>query len=480
MHLNSKITRWVTIVFFCLFVSLSPSFAFKRSFEPYLTLDPDSTRSDTSIQVLRFYIPDLHPELLIDRLKCLQKDIKLTYSKEVLNWIKFYTVRERGYTKRMLERSPFYFPIFEEALKKHNLPDELKYLSIVESALVPKAQSWAAAVGLWQFIPVTGKEYGLHQDWFIDERMDIYKSTDAACRYLKFLYNYFKDWHLALAAYNSGPGRVLWAVKKAGGKDQDFWKVYHFLPAETRSYVPAFIATCYAMNYADEHFIETDEKTKLKFIPSDTLLVSQFLNLEEFAKQLNISKEDLEMLNPHLKKNAIPAYKKNYPLRFPKEKRNYLDSNRVAILRSASVASKREMLYSAGNNTDASNTQGKVKQMHDVSYGQSLAQIANLYGVTVANIKVWNRMPNDFIYPEQKLAVWVKNTLTQTQNTSTLTVQKTVQTQNLSQKIHLVQPGDTLWEISKKYNNIPIEKIKQLNNITEKTPLLPGQKLKVG
>ena len=383
---------------------------YSAAFSPMDTLEleettPNTIQLDIDTVFLDGYVPQLYPDLVKDRLACIQGKITMTYHKDVLNWIKLYTIKRREYTQRILERSSFFFPIFEEALKRHNMPDELKYLSIVESALKPKAQSWAAAVGLWQFIPSTGKAYGLEQDWFIDERMDIYKSTDAACRYLKFLYKYHGDWQLALAAYNCGPGRVNWAVKKAGGKGANFWTIYRYLPRETRGYVPAFIAACYSMNYADDHFIYAKEPHT--FIPSDTILVSQFLNIQEFARQIDVSQEHMELLNPHLKKNAIPAYKKNYPLRFPADKRTYIDDNRAAILRACSYASRREVDYTSGKQVHVTDLSNRKKIFHKVAYGQSLAYIALKYKVSVANVRVWNRLSNNLIYPNQQLAIWV-------------------------------------------------------------------------
>ncbi len=451
-----------------------------------------ATPPDSFHHYFENYIPNLHPDIVKDRLACIEGQINMTYHADVLSWVKLYTVRKRDYTQRILERSSFYFPIFEEALRRHNMPEELKYLSIVESALMPKAQSWAAAVGLWQFIPSTGKQYGLHQDWFIDERMDIYKSTDAACRYLKFLYKYHGDWQLALAAYNCGPGRVNWAVKRAGGKGANFWKIYNYLPRETRSYVPAFIAACYTMNYASDHFIFAE--TPQDFIPSDTILVSQFLNIEAFAKQIEVPEEQVEILNPHLKKKAIPAYKKNYPLRFPAHKREYIDKNREAILRACAYASKREVGYTAGYGADASSTEGKAKVIHRVAPGESLSYIAMKYKVSVASIRVWNRLHSNLIHPYQALAVWVESPeakakpsqtseqsqeVTATQPESANLNPEVKNNQNVAEisNVHLVQSGETIWQIVEQYEHTSLEKIKSLNQITEKTILVPGQKL---
>ncbi len=454
--------------------SKSPSFADSIEIERVsrtILAKFDSIANDE----LKNFVPSLFPEIIKDRLACMNTTIKMTYHQDVLSWIKLYTIKQRAQTQRILDRSSFYFPIFEEALKRHEMPDELKYLSIVESALVPKAQSWAAAVGLWQFIPSTGKEYGLEQDWFIDERMDIYKSTDAACRYLKFLYKYHGDWQLALAAYNCGPGRVNWAVKQAGGKNADFWKIYNYLPRETRSYVPAFISVCYALNYSEEHFIRPSKPEE--FIPSDTIHINQFLNIEEFAKQIDVPVEHMELLNPHLKKKAIPAYKKNYPLRFPASKSEMVAENRAEILRTSSIASRREVPYTEGLTDVSSTTEGKQQVTHSVSSGQSLSYIALQYGVTVSNIRIWNRLSSNMIHPNQKLAIWVKEL---PKNTASNTAQKTetkVITPSANAKYHIVKSGDTLWDIAQKYKGLTVEKIKQLNNLHSKSMLSPGQKL---
>jgi len=176
-------------------------------------------------------------KLIADRLNCLEQTISLGYNNKVHAFIEYFTVRDRDYTRSMLRRKDLYFPLFEKKLKEYKLPDELKYLSIIESALNPRAVSAARAVGLWQFMSGTSRYLGLHDNWSIDERMDPEKATDAACRYLSQLYSIFHDWHLALAAYNSGPGTVRWAIRRSGYK-KTFWEIYNFLPRETRSYVP--------------------------------------------------------------------------------------------------------------------------------------------------------------------------------------------------------------------------------------------------
>lgn len=363
--------------------------------------NPTLKKADTVTEFPENYVPQLHEDVIKDRLSCIKTTINLTYSKEIIRWVKFYLIKNRMTTQQLLEKSSFYFPIFEEALKRHNMPTELKYLPIVESALRPRAVSWAAAAGLWQFIPSTGREYGLKQDWYIDERYDIYKATDAACRYLKFLYNYHGDWQLALAAYNCGPGRVDWAVKKAGGKN-NFWKIYKYLPRETRGYVPAFIGVTYVMNYADKHNIYA--KRPVPPIASDTILVSRFINLHQFARQIDVPFGVIQILNAHLKKNAIPSYKKNYPLRFPAHKRELVDQFRGKIIASSRSFSGRGLGYTAGYNQPY----GKAKKIHYVRPGESLALIALRYGTSVAYLRVWNRLRSNLVYPRQKLVIYSK------------------------------------------------------------------------
>src|SRR5882672_3605628 len=240
---------------------------------------------------LDFIPADETPELIADRLGCLQQTIELSSNSKVHAFIDYFTVRDRDYTKMVLRRKDLYFPLFEKKLKQYNLPDELKYLSIIESALNPRAYSSAHAVGLWQFMSGTSRYLGLHNDWSIDERMDPEKATDAACRYLSQLYSIFGDWHLALAAYNSGPGTVRWAIRRSGYK-RSFWEVYNFLPRETRSYVPQFIAIIYAINYSAEHNLY--EGTREEILPHDTLVVSKFFHFDTFSKLTGTCAEDLQ------------------------------------------------------------------------------------------------------------------------------------------------------------------------------------------
>ncbi len=458
-----------------------------------IPLKPFNALFDTIPELPKGYVPDVYDHLIEDRLQCLQQTIPFPYHPSVKKFVNRYLVKDREQTRIFLSRKSRYFPIFEAALKRHNMPDEIKYLSIVESALQTRVQSWAAAMGLWQFVPATGKEYGLYQDFYIDERMDPYEATEAACRYLKMLHGMFGDWHLALAAYNCGQGRVMQAVRRAGGGTKSFWEVYNFLPGETRAYVPMFIAMNYVMNYYDDHFLPEPEKF-LAHIPSDTVTISgNLVSLDEFAKQISVSLETMQELNPHLKKNMVPQYMKNYQIRVPAEKKSYVLENKPAILLASLKKGYRPLPFIAAipQMTLAQKIKGKKKITHNVVYNESLGGIALKYKTNIADIQLWNKMPKAMVYPNQKLTVYVTPTKEEieaekvaklAQNTkSTAKTGAMVLTSAMPQsiKFHIVQKGDTLWDISRKYQGLSVDKIKQLNPDLKGDNLVMGQKIRV-
>lgn len=415
------------------------------------------------------YVPDAPYDLIEDRISCIDTDITLTYNNRIKSFIDYFTVRDRGYTKLMIQRMNVYFPLFEKYLKKHNLPLDLKYLAIVESGLNPRAMSRVGAAGLWQFMPATGRSFKLHQDWYIDERLDPEKATEAACLYLKQLHSIFGDWELALASYNAGPGNVRKAIRKSGYKDT-FWEVFDYLPRETRSYVPQFIAIAYVMNYAEEHnFI--DDKFDYP-MAVDTVLVSQYVDLKTFADQINVCLEDLQNLNPELKKIAVPNEAKNYPLRVPADKYNFIANNRMALLDSAAKPGKENIEMLAKNTSTNSNDRQKI--VYKVRSGDVLGKIASKHSVNITDLRKWNNINGNLIRAGQNLTIWVKP------DSSSLSSQLAKSDSDkpiaVPNGVYLVQPGDTLWDISKKYNNLSIEKIKQLNNLTSNS-IKAGQKL---
>jgi membrane-bound lytic murein transglycosylase D len=420
------------------------------------------------------YIPgDDSPALVRERLACIQNKIPLTYNERVHAFINFFTVRDREYTRMVATRREVYFPLFEKYLAKYGLPDELKYLSIIESALNPKAVSRARAVGLWQFMSPTGRHYGLQHDWFIDDRMDPDKATEAACKYLRDLYAMFGDWELALASYNAGPGNVKKAIRRAGYK-KNFWEAYAYLPRETRSYVPQFVAITYAMRYLDDHnFYGISEEV---LMPSDTLHVKQFLNFETLANLTGVCLEDLQMLNPSVQRNAVPYKGKVHVIRVPLISKEVLSFNRYAILDSASKVGQRELEMLAKNSEGS--TYGRDKVVYRVKSGDVLGSIAIRYNVRVADIRKWNNLSGNTIRVNQRLNIWLRQPASGIPaSTNTVAVVKTTVPLPIpNSKTYTVQPGDTLWDISRKFEGLTIDKLKTLNNLSG-SKLQPGQKL---
>ena len=439
--------------------------------ETEVVLD-DSVFNGQYLTSERDYIPaNLSPEEVADRLRCIEGEIPLRYNDRVQGFMNFFLVRDREYTRLMLRRKDLYFPIFEKELAQHGLPDELKYLSIIESALNPRAISRARAVGLWQFMPATGRYMGLHQDWYLDDRMDPQKSTEAACRYLGMLYSIFHDWELALAAYNSGPGTVRRAMRRSGKKK--FWEIYNYLPRETRSYVPQYVAMVYAMKYAEEHNIVEPYREQLPVW--DTLHVSGFTNLETLAKLTNGCLEDFQKLNPALHRNAIPGNGKTFVVRLPVAVKERLEFDRVAILDSASKAGRNEIEALAKN--AVGNTVGREPISYRVRSGDVLGSIAMRHGVRVEDIRKWNNLRGNMIRTGQRLTLWVRPSQ---RTAATQTTRKAVQAAiSADAKTYTVQPGDTLWDISRKVPGLSIEKIKSLNNL-KSNRLQPGQVLIIG
>lgn len=430
-------------------------------------------------------VPNEPHEVIADRLSCLEADIPLVYNDFVRNFIDYFTIRNRKYTRTMLTRENVYFPLFEKYLKKHNMPEELKYLAIVESGLNPLAQSPVGAAGLWQFMKPTGREYGLHQTQYIDERLDPEKSTEAAMLFLRRLHKYYGDWELALAAYNCGQGNVNKAIRRAGGK-KSFWDIFPYLPRETRGYVPSMTAVRYAMHYAGEHNIFSDS---ILYQPEVAYLeIKQELELDKLAKELHLTPKELLALNPELKQNTIPGNK--YKLRVPSSRTALLATaeDQSCILLAAAPAAHQPkaqeqtpvMLASAKTEatpSDKKTTESLTKVVYTVQPGDNLTSIARRHDVTVEQLKEWNDLSNTNIKPAQKLQV-MQQAQALASNAPTATDSKLNAKSVVEKKemIYHVQPGDTLWQISRKYDGISIDQIKKLNKLKSNN-LKPGQKL---
>ncbi len=425
-------------------------------------------------EAIDVYFENTTYDLVQDRISCMEAEMPLHFNDKVYGFVDYFTVRNRDYIKDVISKSTIYFPIFEEYLEKYNLPDELKYLAVVESGLNPQIQSRVGAGGLWQFMPYTGNMFQLHQDWYIDERFDPYQSTEAACKYLSSLYNMFGDWELALAAYNSGPGNVRKAIRRSGYK-KGFWEIYKYLPRETRSYVPQFVAIAYTINYAEEHNLLPDAPAYQ--MENDTLMVKGYANLKTLAENLSLCYEDIQALNPNLKRFGLKSEKRYYPIRLPIDKIFEARTNKDTLLYLAALNGKKDLEYLSRNSTGS--TYGRDKHTYRVKSGDVLGTIATRYSVRVSDIKKWNRLSNNTIRIGQKLSIWTyPNTKIKTASVSTPVAKHTPI--NLDgKKTHTVQPGDTLWDISKMYKDLNIEKIKALNKLqTDK--LQPGQVLIVG
>lgn len=333
--------------------------------------------------------------LYMNRLQALPFVIETPYNPVVKTYIERYLSPNNPVLGRVMARSDQYFPIFDDVLCRHELPYELCYLAVIESALNPEATSPAGAAGLWQFMPSTARLYGLEVNSLVDERRDPIRSTEAACAFLKRLYADFQDWNLAIAAYNCGPGNVKKAIARSGGK-RDFWSIYPYLPSETRGYLPAFIAACYVMNYSDEHGVKPNYEGVLH-VNSDTIWTMRRQHFEQIASYLDVTTDELRALNPQYRMDVIPGGKA-YALCLPSEVApDYLikHDSILAYKADSLINTRREIIEAAKLNI----TTYKVKK------GDNLGSIARKYHVSVAQIKKWNGLKNDMIREGQKLRI---------------------------------------------------------------------------
>lgn len=332
--------------------------------------------------------PQVSDSVYIDRLKRIPAIIEMPYNEVVREFIDMYATRLRQKVAFMLSANNFYMPIIEEALDLYNLPLELKYLPVIESAMNPMATSSQGAVGLWQFMLPTGKIYGLKTNTLIDERRDPLKSTRAAARYLKDLYDIYHDWNLVLAAYNCGPGTINKAIRRAGG-EKDFWKLYNYLPKQTRGYVPAFIAANYIMTYYCEHNISPLDMK----LPegTDTIHISRPLNLQQVADVCEINLDQLRALNPIYRKDIIPGNEEPYPLRLPSNYiSTFIDKEDSIYNYKPEVYQTRRTTVAVGNTGKSGSKSSGKAQYYKIKNGDTLGGIAARYGVSVSQLRRLN------------------------------------------------------------------------------------------
>lgn len=425
-----------------------------------------SSKSENIYNYPADYVPTFSDSVYSERIAKLrqQTTIELVYNKHVKSFIDVYAVRKREHTCKILGLADIYFPMFEQALDKYNMPLELKYLAVVESALNPRAGSHAGAKGLWQFMYATGKTYKLNVTTLVDDRMDPVKATEAACQHLLDLYKKYDDWFLALAAYNSGGGNVNKAIRRAGGL-KNYWAIWPFLPRETRGYVPAFIAVNYVMNYSQEHNLyPTDPGIMADGV--DSVTVHQPLHFDQLHEMLNIPMEDIKFFNPQYKASIIPANGKNpMSLRLPEK---YIDDF---------IDNEKELYaFKTKKGIDREKLEEEMKKVSDrsvhiVKSGENLGSIAKKYRISVNQIKTWNNLKGTTIYPGQKLIVYSSGAA-KVQNNSSKPASRSTE-----QSIHVVKSGENLSIIAKKYK-CSVSDLKEWNNL-KSTTLKVGQKLKV-
>lgn len=418
------------------------------------------------------YTADLDTETLKKRLEILNQKtpFNISYNPSLERVIKSFLTRRRGLMERMLTKSQFYFPLFEQELDNQNLPLEIKYLAIVESALNPRIKSRVGATGLWQFMYGTGKMYNLDVSSYVDERSDPIKSTKAAAKYLRKLYDIFGDWDLALAAYNSGPGNVNKAIRRSGGY-KNYWNIRRNLPRETAGYLPAFLATMYLFEYAEEHGLKIKKADRPYFI-TDTIQVKSLITFDQISELVDVSVEDLEVLNPSYKLNIIPYIEgKNYSLRLPKKAMGKFVANEQAIY--AHVEKELKSKESPLPKLVKANNQIRYR----VRSGDYLGKIANRYRVRISDLKRWNGLRSNNLRVGQRLTIFTRspNTTAAVAKTKSKAIKTTVVN---GSKIHTVQQGDSLWTISRKYPGISIENLREWNGISGSN-LKPGTKLKL-
>lgn len=346
---------------------------------------------------------DLPDSVFKARLQALPFIIEVPYNSVVRAFIIQY-LKNPARLARLQRKAEYYFPIFEDQLAQHWLPDELKYLAVIESALNPRVYSRVGAAGLWQFMPATGKLYGLEVNSLVDERMDPIKATGAACRFLNSLYNLFCDWTLAIAAYNCGPGNINKAIHRSGGK-RDFWSIYPYLPKETRSYVPIFIAASYAMNYADVHGVCPADP--LLTMRTDTIMTNERIHLRQISDLLRIPMDELQRLNPQYVKDVLPGGK-DYALTLPIEKTGmFIDMHDTIVSYKADelINNRRAEIELAQKSSGNGGYQINGVTIYKIKQGDTLGSIAKKFHVSVKQLRKWNNLKNDNIRAGKTLRI---------------------------------------------------------------------------
>jgi len=423
---------------------------------------------------------ELPTELLKARLQEMDEKspFHIEYNQGLENIIKSFLKNRKRSFERLMAVSEYYFPLFEEAFDKQNVPLEIKYLAVVESALNPKAVSRVGATGLWQFMYQTGKQYGLKIDSYVDERSDPLKASEAAAQYMKNMYAIFGDWDLVLASYNSGPGNVAKAIRRSGGQ-QNYWNIRKNLPKETQGYLPAFLATMYIYEYHKEHGIKP-ERAPIKQFATDTVMIKRQMSFKQISELIDIPVAQLQILNPSYKLNIVPAYKdQTHFLRLPQDKMAVFTSNeskiyayvdREANLRERPFQIVRPIVSQDSVNTFQRLAQAKVRY-YRVKRGDNLSTIAQKYDVAVDDLKKWNNIKGNKVAYGKNLKI---NGVEAEEKSSAIAKveidKKGIQKDSLASStasFYVVQKGDNLSNIAKKFN-VTVADIQDWNKLTTK------------
>lgn len=447
-----------------------------------------------------FTIGEFPDTVYKERIGRINSMITLPYNSIIRNHIHVYTVKKVDKFRIILGLQDYYFPMIEDIFDSYGLPVELKYMAVIESALNPNAVSRAGATGLWQFMYSTGRMYGLTINSIVDERRDPARATHAAAKYLRDLYDIYKDWILVIAAYNCGPGNVNKAIRRSGNR-KDYWEIYYRLPRETRGYIPQYVAAVYAMNYYRDHNI-----TPIKIdLPTaiDTVMVSRDIHLQQIAAVLGMPIEELSELNPQYRTGLVPGSSKPCSITLP------IDRLGDFIDLTDTITSYRKDQYLTRVNLTSlpkqsayipPDVKGKTKLVYVVKDGDNLGFISEWYDVGLSELRYWNNIYRNTIRVGQKLAVYVDpskasryekvNTMTfaekqQLEGKSTAPVAPApsslavMASTDQDYEFYTVKYGDTVWDIAKKYDGVSATDILKLNNIPDASRIQVGQKLRI-
>ena len=426
------------------------------------------------------FTSNVSDEILQSRLESMNSFITLPYNETVRNYMVLYSEKMPTKMSNIMSLCQYYMPIFEETFSKYDLPDELKYVAIIESALNPVAVSRAGAKGMWQFMTKTAKSYGLEINSFVDERLDPFKASDAAARYLEDSYRLFGDWNLAISSYNCGPGNVNKAIRRSGSRN--FWSVYDYLPRETRGYVPAFVGAMYAIKYSKEYGLAANGVQMP--VQVDTFEIRKNLHFEQISDLVGISVQELENLNPQYIKDVIPGDSKPYILRIPFNYTSAFIANEDSIYthRASELLNPQTLLSSKPSQRETrsgSTSSSSNRIAYKVRSGDNLGKIAARHHVTVNQIKSWNHLKSTTIRVGQTLYIYSSSTPSKSTSASASKAPSATSkpaTSSGQATTYKVKQGDSLYKIAKRYGTTA-DRLMKYNGISSKLKI--GQIIKI-